>query len=360
MMSQKPIIPIILSGGAGTRLWPLSNDETPKQFLKFGSHNSLMQETVLRCSGDVFDARPIVVAGESQRFLIAEDLRSIDRAADIILEPMRRDSCAAIVAGCLQALKRNPAAMVLMLAADHLIPDTLPFVKAVASARAEADAGYLMAFGIKPTYAATGYGYIKPGEKLATVPCFRIEKFVEKPDAVTAEKYLDEGCLWNSGNFLFSAQRFIDELSKLAPDILNAVAASFSAARRDVDFIWLEEDAFSGSPQISVDFAVMEKTDKSAVCAVDYDWSDIGSWDAVHGLLTQDEMANSTEGEVLILNGRNNLVHSSNHVTALYGVDDLVVVVTSDGLLVTKRGLTENVKDIVEALQAKKSSTQIY
>ena len=354
MIRNQPIIPIVLSGGARTRLWPLSNDETPKQFLRFGTHNSLMQETVLRCSADIFDARPIIVAGESQRFLIAEDLRKINRAADIILEPMRRDSCAAIVAGCLQALERNAAAIVLILAADHQIPDSSLFVKAVANARSEAETGYLVAFGIKPTYAATGYGYIKPGEVLTTGTCSRIEKFVEKPDATTAEKYLAQGYLWNSGNFLFSAQGFIDELRELAPDILTAVADSYSTARRDIDFVWLEQQAFSNSPQISVDFAVMEKTKKSAVCAVEYEWSDIGSWDAVHGLLARDEMANATEGEVLILNGRNNLVHSSNHVTALYGVDDLVVVVTADGLLVTKRGLTENVKDIVEALQAKK------
>jgi mannose-1-phosphate guanylyltransferase / mannose-6-phosphate isomerase len=354
MMKHQPIIPIILSGGAGTRLWPLSNEETPKQFLRFGSDYSLMQQTVLRCADDMFDARPIVVSGESQRFLIAEDLRGIDRAADIILEPMRRDSCAAIVAGCLQAIERNPAAMVLILAADHQIPDSSPFVKAVAIAQTEAEAGYLVAFGIKPKHAATGYGYIKPGASLATEACRRIETFVEKPDALTAEKYLREGYLWNSGNFLFSAQVFIDELSHLAPDILHAVKASYKAARRDIDFVWLEKAAFARSPQISVDFAVMEKTDRSAVCAVDYDWSDIGSWDAVHSLLTQDEMENAIEGQVLVLNGRNNLVHSSNHMTALYGVDDLVVVVTSDGLLVTKRGLTEKVKDIVAALSAVK------
>lgn len=352
-MSFSPIIPIILSGGAGTRLWPFSNDEKPKQFLRFGSHHSLLQETVLRCSGEVFDARPIVVSGEAQRFLIAEDLRGIDRAADIILEPVRRDSCAAIVAGCLQALTRSPNARVLILAADHRIPDSAAFEKAVVKARAEADRGSLMTFGIKPQYPATGYGYIKPGAPLPTEGCARIEKFVEKPNDTIALDYVRDGYLWNSGNFLFSAEVFIKELQRLAPEILSAVKESFELARRDVDFIWLEKKAFSASPQISIDFAVMEKTHSSGVCVVDYEWSDIGSWDAVYDQLPQDENANVTEGRVLIMQGRNNLVHSSGHITALYGVDDLIVVVTDDCLLVTKRGLTEKVKDVVDALKIK-------
>lgn len=354
MMTRQKIIPIILSGGAGTRLWPLSHDERPKQFLRFGSEHSLLQDTVLRCSGEIFDARPIVVSGESQRFLIAEDLRGIGHAADIVLEPVRRDSCAAIVAGCLQALERSQDSLVLVLAADHRIPDSAAFALAVSAARVEAEAGYLTTFGIKPTYAATGYGYILPGADLRTGGCARIQKFVEKPNAAIAEGYVRDGYLWNSGNFLFSAQIFIEELQKLAPDILEAVTASYLAARRDVDFLWLETAAFARSPQISVDFAVMEKTSRSAVYAVDYSWNDIGSWDAVHGLLTQDHMENATEGPVLVLEGRNNLVYAQGHVAALYGVDDLVVVVTDTRLLVTKRGLTDNVKDVVAALKAQK------
>lgn len=353
MMTQQPIIPIILSGGAGTRLWPLSNEAKPKQFLRFGSDFSLMQQTVLRCSGEVFDARPIIVSGDSQRFLIAEDLRGIFREADIILEPLRRDSCAAIVAGCLQALKRSPEAVVLVLAADHQIPDSGAFVAAVTRARHVAEQGYLTSFGVRPKYPATGYGYIKPGERLSVDTCSRIEKFVEKPDAQTAETYMREGYLWNSGNFLFSAKAFIDEIEKLAPEILAAVSASFDQVRLDVDFIWLGADGFSKSPKISVDFAVMEKTERAAVCAVDYEWNDIGSWDAVHTLLPQDGSANVIVGRGIALKGSNNLVHSNHHVTALYGVDDLVVVVTEDCLLVTKRGLTEKVKDVVEALKIK-------
>lgn len=354
MMSHPPIIPIILSGGAGTRLWPLSRNARPKQFLAIGTKHSLIQETVLRCSGPLFDPRPIVVSGESQRFLIADDMAAITVKADIILEPMRRDSCAAVAAGCLRALTRAADAMVLVLAADHLIPDHAAFTKAVSSAQQDAAAGYLTTFGVKPTEAATGYGYIRPGPLLRDNGSARLEKFVEKPDAVTAEKYMREGYLWNSGNFLFSAQVFIDELTAHAPAVLHAVKAALEQGRQDVDYLWLEKDAFARSPQISVDYAVMEKTQKSAVYAVDYEWRDIGSWDAVYELLSHDELDNAIEGRGIVVNGRNNLVHSTEIVTALSGVDDLVVVATRDAVLVTRRGGTEKVKDLVAALKTRK------
>jgi mannose-1-phosphate guanylyltransferase / mannose-6-phosphate isomerase len=353
MARNSPIIPVILSGGAGTRLWPLSRNARPKQFLKFGSEYTLIQETVLRCSGEIFDARPIVVSGESQRFLIAEDMQAIDRKADIILEPMRRDSCAAIVAGCLQALKRSDDSLVLILAADHKIPDHGLFAKAVAVARVDAEAGYLTTFGIKPQSAATGYGYIKPGAELRVGGSAKLDSFKEKPDAVTAEKYVAEGYLWNSGNFLFAAKRFIEEIAIHAPAILAAVQKSFFAAKHETDFIWLDANGFSDSPQISVDYAVMEKTKHAAVYAVDYEWNDIGSWDAVHSLIEADASNNVLEGRGLVLQGQNNFVHSTFGVTALYGVDDLVVIATKDAVLVTKRGLTEKVKDVVAALKAK-------
>jgi mannose-1-phosphate guanylyltransferase/mannose-6-phosphate isomerase len=345
---------MILSGGAGTRLWPLSRAAKPKQFLAFGTQHSLIQETVLRCSGPLFDARPIVVSGEGQRFMIAEDLATIGVKADIILEPMRRDSCAAIAAGCLRALKRSPDAMVLVLAADHLIPDFKSFASAVAMAQLDATEGYLTAFGVKPTHAATGYGYICPGKLLRKNGSARIEKFVEKPDVVTAEKYVSDGYLWNSGNFLLSAKIFMEELMLHEPVILDAVKAAFDNGRQDVDFLWLEKDSFAKSPQISVDYAVMEKTDRSAVYGVDYEWRDIGSWDAVHDLLSHDEFENAIEGRGVVVDGRNNLVHSLNLVTALIDVDDLIVVTTRDAVLVTRRGKSEKVKPLVAALQARK------
>jgi mannose-1-phosphate guanylyltransferase / mannose-6-phosphate isomerase len=337
-MANQKIIPIILSGGSGARLWPLSRAAKPKQFLRFGSNSSLMQETVLRCSGDGFDSRPIIVSGENQRFLIAEDLREINIAADIILEPMRRDSCAAIVAGCLQALKRSPKAMVLILAADHKIPDGKAFQKAVEIARIDAEAGFLTTFGIKPTGPATGYGYIKPGNVLREGGGAKLERFVEKPDAATAKDYVREGYLWNSGNFLFSAKLFLSELQKFSPDVLSAVSDSFSSARRETDFTWLEPES---------------KTAHAAVLAVDYAWSDIGSWDAVYDLLPQDAQHNVAEGNALVVDGSGNFVMANGKLTTLIGVDDLVVVAGPDAILITKRGTSENVKNLVAELKAR-------
>jgi mannose-1-phosphate guanylyltransferase / mannose-6-phosphate isomerase len=350
IMAIPQIIPLILSGGAGTRLWPLSRDSKPKQFLRFSTEYSLFQETLLRCKGPIFDDRAIVVSGENQRFLIAEDLNSIGAKAEIILEPMRRDSCAAIAVGCLQAIKRAPDALVLVLAADHLIPDAQAFVQAVAAASIDATNGYLTTFGIKPTHAATGYGYIHPGALIRNEGCSRIDAFVEKPNVETAQKYIREGYLWNSGNFLFSAAAFIAELKIHAPKIFEAATKSLELARHETDFIWLNTEAFSESPQISVDYAVMEKTEKTAVMAVDYDWRDIGSWDAVYALFPADDHANVIEGQGLVLNGRNNLVHSAQKITTLSGVDDLIVVVTDDAVMITKRGQSEKIKELVGAL----------
>ena len=225
MMTASLIIPVILCGGAGVRLWPLSRAAKPKQFLKIGSDNSLFQQTLMRCSGSAFDARPIIVSGESQRFLIAEELRSIGREAEIMLEPLRRDSCAAVAAGCFAALKRSPDAMVLVLAADHHISETEKFASAVLQAQHDAIQGYLVTFGVQPRSAATGYGYIKPADYLRDGGSRIIEKFVEKPNRKTAQRYLKEGYLWNSGNFLFLASAFLSELKQHAPAVFEAVKA---------------------------------------------------------------------------------------------------------------------------------------
>jgi mannose-1-phosphate guanylyltransferase / mannose-6-phosphate isomerase len=347
------IIPIILSGGAGTRLWPLSRETSPKQFLRFGSEESLFVETLRRCTGPIFDQRPIIVSGEAQRFLVAEDLRTSGVVADIVLEPARKDSCAAIVAGCLQALLRSPDAMVLVLAADHKIPDANAFAKAIDLATEDAAQGYLVTFGVHPKYPATGYGYIKPGVSLRSGGSSRVEKFVEKPDVVRAQTYMRDGSLWNSGNFLFQANVFLREADNFVPDIVRAVTSSFEAARREEDFTWLGFEEFSKTPRISIDFAVMEKTDRAAVFPVDYEWSDVGTWDAVHALLPHDENGNALEGHSFIVNGSNNLVKSTGRFTALVDVDDIVVVVGDDSVLVTKRGRSESVKKLVGELKAK-------
>jgi mannose-1-phosphate guanylyltransferase / mannose-6-phosphate isomerase len=353
-MAHEKIIPLILCGGAGSRLWPLSRTEKPKQFLKFGSEFSLLQDTVLRCSGALFDDQPIIVSSDAQRFLIAEDVRQISKKADIVLEPLRRDSCAAIVAGCLQAIQRRPEAMVLVLAADHKIPNAVAFQRAVENAKHDADNGYLTTFGIKPTYAATGFGYIKPGAALREGGSFILDRFVEKPNAETAQTYIDQGYMWNSGNFLFSAKIFLNELSKHAPLVLKAVEHAHATARCDVDFTWLNADHFAASPQISVDYAVMEKTDKAAVLKVDYEWSDIGTWDAVHALLKPDAHGNVIDGNGIVIKGANNLLRSGGKLIAAIGVDDIIVVESDDAIMLTKRGHGEQVKDLVAALKAQK------
>ena len=342
------IIPVILSGGSGTRLWPLSRASKPKQFLGFGTKHSLFQETLLRCHDDLFDRRPIIVGAEAHRFLLAEDLLEIGVEADILLEPAARNSCAAVAAGCLRALQRDGEAIVLVLAADHHIPDAGEFSAAVALASGDARAGRLVTFGIQPDRPATGYGYIRPGGKLEAT--FKVEAFVEKPSHDMATDYVSQGYLWNSGNFLFRAASFIEELERLQPRVLAAVEKALSAARRDLDFVRLDT-VFGEAPSISVDHAVMEHTGKAAVLPVSYAWSDVGSWDAVLDIAERDGGGNAVIGHAVIEAGSNNLVHSERRLTTLLGVDDLVVVTTADAVLVVGKSKAESVKELVKNLQ---------
>jgi mannose-1-phosphate guanylyltransferase / mannose-6-phosphate isomerase len=344
------IIPVILSGGAGTRLWPLSRNTRPKQFLHLHGENTLIAETLLRCRGELMDPNPIIVAAESHRFLVAEVLRELEIGGDIILEPMRRDSCAAVVAGALHAMGRSRDALILVVSADHDIPDKAAFGNSVRAAVPPALAGQLVAFGIEPVTPATGYGYLLPGAVIAGGPARELIKFVEKPDRETAEKYLREGYLWNSGNFLFSAKSFLHEAETLAPAVVAAVEQSYKSARQDHDFLRLDEPAFAASPQISFDFAIMEKTSKAAVVAVSYAWSDIGTWDAVANLATKDENGNAIVGHGHVRQGKNVFIHAEQTLVAVDGLTDIVVVATQDSVLVARRGHTEQVKELVGAL----------
>lgn len=343
------VVPLILSGGSGTRLWPLSRASKPKQFLGFGGGRSLFQETILRCHGDIFDPRPIVVGANGHRFLLAEDLLAVGVGADILLEPKARNSCAAIAAGCLEALKRSRDAVVLVLAADHHIPDTNAFAHAVAEGCPDAEAGRLVTFGVRPDRPATSYGYILPGEPLTKAAA--VTRFVEKPDLEQAERYLAEGYLWNSGNFLFRAATFLEELEQHQPDILTAVTAALETATSDLDFQRLG-NAFAQAPSISVDYAVMEHTDRAAVLPVGYHWSDVGSWDAVSQIVKHDAHGNAVIGDATILEGGNNVVHSQDRLTTMIGVDDMIVVSTRDCLLVAPKPCAEDVKPLVARLQA--------
>jgi mannose-1-phosphate guanylyltransferase / mannose-6-phosphate isomerase len=346
------VIPLILAGGAGTRLWPLSRGQSPKQFLRLGERQTLLHQTLQRCSGDVFHKRPIVVGADDNRGQLLCAVQDLDMAADIVLEPMRRNSCAAIVAGALLAFQRDPAAVVLMVAADHHIPDETAFRSAVAEALPAAEQGQLVSFGIIPRHPATGYGYILPSPQTTNSAVKRVERFVEKPDIETAARYVVSGFLWNSGNILFKAKALLDEVVRNAPDVLLAVSQALEFAARDVDFTRLSKDHFARSPNISIDYAVMEKTRNASVLPVDYVWSDIGTWDAVSQTLPTDGAGNSVVGRGLSIASSGVMIHSESLLTTVVGCNDIVVVTTKDAVLVVKKSDTEDVKTLVDQLRS--------
>lgn len=346
------IVPVILCGGSGSRLWPASREAYPKQFLSLIGADSLFQATVKRVGGTRF-GKPVVVTGEDYRFLVAEQLRQVGVEADIVLEPLRRDSCAAIAAAAELAKARDPETLCLVLAADHAIPDVEGFLAHVATGARAAEAGRIVTFGIRPTRPATGYGYIRPGAELTGAEgVHALGAFVEKPDLATAERYLAEGYLWNSGNFLFRAAVFLDELARLAPDIAGPVHDAVAKAARDLDFLRLDREAFGKATAKSVDYAVMEKTDRAAVVPSGFAWSDIGSWGSIWELQPKDEAGNAAEGQAMFLGARNAYVHSPDVLTAVIGLDDVVVVTTSDAVLVAARDKAEEVKTVVQRLNA--------
>ena len=346
-----PIVPVVLCGGSGSRLWPASRDSFPKQFLTLIGESSLFQETVKRVVGPDF-VEPIVVTGSDYRFLVAEQLRSIGVRGTIVLEPMRRDSCAAIAAAARLATARDPDALVLVLAADHAIPDVPSFLDHVRRGAVAAEAGRIVTFGIHPSYPATGYGYIRPGAALPQPGVSAIAAFVEKPDAATAERYVAEGCLWNSGNFLFRAEVFLDELDRLAPEIGRPVADAVGRAARDLDFLRLDAEAFGRAVAKSVDYAVMEKTAAAAVVPSDFRWSDVGAWSALWDLADKDGAGNAAHGDAAFLDATDCYVPSPDRLTAVVGVEDVVVVTTRDAVLVVARDQTEKVKGLVARLTA--------
>lgn len=300
----------------------------------------------------MFDRKPIIIGANDHRFLIAEDLNTLAIEADIILEPMQRNSCAAIVAGCLQALERDQNSIVLVLAADHAINDQTGFEQTIDSAVQAAQQGHLITFGIKPDYPATGYGYILQSETMLAEGGNQVLSFVEKPDEALALKYMEEGYLWNSGNFMFRADCFLEEANHLVPEVVKAVTKAHDMKKADLDFLRLDETSFEASPSISVDYAIMEKTDKAVVFAANHDWSDIGTWNSVWRNLPKDEADNVMLGDVIIKDGSNNLVHSRDRLTALLGVDDTIVVATRDVVFVGSQSESETIKELVETLKS--------
>ncbi len=348
------LIPLILSGGSGTRLWPVSRRNLPKQFLSLAGHGTLFQQTVARTRALPGVAAPIVVASEDHRFLAAEQLREagVDDGT-VVLEPLARNTAPAIALGALEALKRDADAVLLVLPADHLIADTAAFVDAVQRSLPTARQGWLVTFGIRPDRAETGFGYILRGESIGE-GTFRVERFVEKPDLATAEGYLaDGGYDWNSGMFLFRADRYLEELGAHAPTMLAAVRAAHAAAQADLDFVRVDKALFAQVPEDSIDYAVMEKTARAAVIPVSCGWSDIGSWSALWLAGTRDADGNLREGDTLAVNTHNSLLRShGRHLVATVGVSDLVVVTTPDATLVAHRDAAQDVKKIVDQLKA--------
>lgn len=348
------LIPLILSGGSGTRLWPISRKNLPKQFLSLAGSETLFQQTVQRALRLPVVASPVVVASDDHRFLAAEQLQELAiNDADILLEPMARNTAPAIAVGAMQALVRDPEAIVLVLPADHLIGDGSSFGDAVAKARVLAEKGWLVTFGIRPDRPETGFGYIRRGKALDG-ETFQVEQFVEKPKLAVAERYVACGEYdWNSGMFMFRAADYLEELGAHAPDMLAAATAAFDKANTDLDFIRLDAEAFASAPADSIDYAVMEKTSRAAVVPVDCRWSDIGSWDALWLAAEKDTNGNHFEGDVIALDTKGSLVHSHDrHLVATVGLEDVVIVTTPDATLVARRDKSQEVKKIVDELKA--------
>jgi mannose-1-phosphate guanylyltransferase / mannose-6-phosphate isomerase len=349
------IHPVILCGGSGTRLWPMSRGGYPKQYLKLTGANTLVQQTALRLRGIADIAAPIVVTNNEQRFLVAEQLRQANVVPSaIVLEPVGRNTAPAIAVAALLALRESPDALLLVLPSDHVITGEAAFVKKAEAAAQIAKDGYLVTFGIMPTEPHTGYGYILAGSPLNDAQSFAVDSFVEKPDAETATRFLADGrYYWNSGMFMLKASTYMEELRCYEPEIAKQAELSLDGAQRDNDFLRLEAQSFSASPNISVDHAVMEKTRRAAVvAAADLGWSDIGSWTALADIAERDAQDNALIGDVLTDAVTNSYIRAEHRLVAAIGLDNVVIVETADAVLVAHRDQAQDVKKIVAQLNA--------
>ncbi|KAE8759298.1 mannose-1-phosphate guanylyltransferase/mannose-6-phosphate isomerase [Paraburkholderia madseniana] len=352
-MANLPIVPVILAGGSGTRLWPLSRALFPKQFLPLTGERTMLQETLERLDGISGLRSPIAVCHDDHRFIVAEQLRQRNsRDATIILEPVGRNTAPAIAISALQVLKNQSDPLLLVLAADHVIQDVDAFHQAIEMAAESAETGAMTTFGIKPVAPETGYGYLRAqAEEQGQVK--RLATFVEKPDLATARAYLESGeYFWNSGMFLFRASVYLKELERFAPDMLKACRAALDKATNDLDFVRLDVEAFSQCPEDSIDYAVMEKTDNAVIVALDAGWSDVGSWSALWDVADKDDDGNVTKGDVIALESENCFFQSSGgRLVAAVGLDNLIVVDTDDAVLIANKDDVQHVKKIVEKLK---------
>ena len=372
------ILPVILAGGSGSRLWPLSRELYPKQFLNIAGEQSMLQQTLQRLQGledyltDSKCAAPFIICNEEHRFIAAEQARSANiQHSGILLEPVGRNTAPAIALAALQALGKSTNneqdasdPILLVLAADHHIANTSEFQQVVSRGVDYAEQGKLVTFGITPNAPETGYGYIKQGKPLSplvqtdtnakeqsTHHAYAIDCFVEKPDKATAEEYIrSEQYLWNSGMFMFKASRYLEELSQHHPNILTACKLALSKQNTDLDFIRIDTEAFKNSPSDSIDYAVMEKTSHAAVIPMDVGWNDIGSWCAIWDVSDKDEHNNVIEGDVLTVDSQHNYIHAENKLVATVGVENLIIVETKDAILVANKDKVQGVKSIVSQL----------
>lgn len=351
------ITPVILSGGSGTRLWPISRSLNPKQFLDFFGNNSLFQAAAMRTQNPNDFHKPIIVCNSEHRFIAAQDLQAIAlEAKAIILEPIGKNTAPAIAVAALDILhgkEKSDDDLILVMPSDHMIGKESDFIDSVKEAAKSALAGYLVTFGIVPKTPETGYGYIKKGEKISEV--FAVEKFVEKPNKQKAEGFLKSGeYLWNSGIFLFKASTYLQHLRELQSEIFVNCCNAYNKAKRDLDFIRLDQEEFEKCESISIDYAVMEKASKVAVMPIDVNWSDVGSWQAIADLAPKDENKNSLNGDVVALKSKNCYISSRNKLVAAIGVENLIIVALKDAVLVANKENSQDIKEMFELLKKHK------
>ncbi|NNF60729.1 MAG: mannose-1-phosphate guanylyltransferase/mannose-6-phosphate isomerase [Gammaproteobacteria bacterium] len=364
------ILPVVLSGGSGTRLWPLSRELYPKQLLALVGDNTMLQDTIRRLDGLDTTAPPLVVCNNEHRFMVAEQLRQIGvEPGAILLEPVGRNTAPAVAVAALAAADnmRGPHAvadpLLLVLPADHVIADAAALCERIASAVPVAASGRLVTFGITPTRPETGYGYIRAGARIAPDSAgLAVDEFVEKPDHKTAQKYLADGnYFWNSGMFLLQASRYLEELGRHQPDMLAACQGAYAAARADLDFLRLDPDGFAASPSNSIDYAVMEKTDRAAVVPLDVGWSDVGNWDALYDAQQPDTQGNVLIGDVEVVRSGNCYIHAGHRLVTALGLDSQIIVETADAVFIAPRSEAQDVKEIVNRLKAdKRSEVQLH